>query len=293
MTRIVFVNGRYERYGDAAVHVEDRGFQFADSVYEVCEVRDGRLVEERRHLERLQRSLDALRMAAPMTPRALGVVLRETVRRNRVRDGLVYLQVTRGAARRDFIFPPTDTPPTVVCLARSQSRRKLEERALRGVAVQTMPDMRWKRPGVKTTGLLANALARQAAREAGAAEAWLVDEAGFVTEGAASNAWILDAGDQLITRPADGAILRGVTREVVMSVARQKNIKVVERPFTVAEARAAREAFITAATALVTPVVRIDGVPVGDGAPGAVTLEMRRALQDAVEKSGPDFVNAN
>jgi D-alanine transaminase len=287
MTRIIYVNGRYQDYANAVVHAEDRGFQFADSVYEVCEVREGRLIDERRHMARLLRSLAEVRMTPPMGLEALGVIMRETVRRNRVRDGLVYLQVTRGAAHRDFAFPAPSVPATVVCIARSLSGGKRAARAARGIAVKTMPDIRWKKPHVKTTGLLPNVLARQAAKDAGANEAWLVDENGFVTEGAACNAWIVDARGILITRQADDVILRGVTREVVMTIAGIRGIKVVERPFTVAEAKAAQEAFITGAAALVTPVVEIDGEAVGGGAPGELTKELRRVFHDFAGTTPP------
>ena len=179
MTRIVYVNGRYTPYADAAIHVEDRGFQFADGVYEVCEVRDGSLVDERRHMRRLGRSLRELGMTEPVGLRSLGVILRETIRRNRVKNGLVYLQVTRGVASRDFAFPGPAVAPSIVCFARSLSRSKAEKKAAAGISVITVPDIRWKRVDIKTTGLLAQALARQQAKEAGADEAWMVDGQGL------------------------------------------------------------------------------------------------------------------
>ncbi len=196
MARVVYVNGVYSPYAEAAVHAEDRGFQFADAVYEVCEVRDGCLVDERRHMLRLRRSLSALGMSEPMDLRSFGVILRETVRRNRVKNGIVYLQVTRGAARRDFAFPAAEIAPTVVCLAHSLPRWKGDKRAAAGISVITLPDIRWARVDIKTTGLLAQSLARQQAKEAGADEAWMVDKEGFVTEGASCNAWIVtEAGN--------------------------------------------------------------------------------------------------
>ena len=203
MTRIVYVNGRYTPYADAAIHVEDRGFQFADGVYEVCEVRDGSLVDERRHMRRLGRSLRELGMTEPVGLRSLGVILRETIRRNRVKNGLVYLQVTRGVASRDFAFPGPAVAPSIVCFARSLSRSKAEKKAAAGISVITVPDIRWKRVDIKTTGLLAQALARQQAKEAGADEAWMVDGQGFVTEGASCNAWIVTGAGNLVTRPAE------------------------------------------------------------------------------------------
>lgn len=289
MARVVYVNGVYAPYADAAVHAEDRGFQFADGVYEVCEVRDGCLVDERRHMLRLQRSLSELHMIQPMEMRSLGVILRETVRRNGVKNGIVYLQVTRGTARRDFAFPPAEIAPTVVCLAHSLSRDKGEKRAAAGISVITVPDIRWTRVDIKTTGLLAQSLARQQAKEAGADEAWMVDGRGFVTEGAASNAWIVTGAGagNLVTRPADFGILRGITREVVMDIARQNGLRVEERPFTVSEAKAAREAFQTSASGLVMPVVRIDGEPAGNGKPGEVARGLRQAYHTGAEISSP------
>ncbi len=287
MARVVYVNGAYLPYANAAVHVEDRGFQFADGVYEVCEVRDGCLVDERRHMLRLRRSLSELRIAQPMDFRALGVVLRETVRRNRVKNGIVYLQVTRGVAHRDFAFPPAGTAPGIVCFARSLSRAKGEKRAAAGIAVITVPDIRWTRVDIKTTGLLAQSLARQRAREAGADEAWMADAQGFVTEGASCNAWIVTDAGLLVTRPADSGILRGITREVTMEIARRNGLRFEERPFTVSEAKAAREAFQTSASGLVMPVVTIDGQPVGGGKPGEIAAGLRRAYHTIAEISPP------
>ncbi len=285
MTRIVYVNGRYAPYADAAIHVEDRGFQFADGVYEVCEVRDGSLVDERRHMRRLGRSLRELGMTEPVSLRSLGVVLRETIRRNRVQNGLVYLQVTRGVARRDFAFPGPAVAPSIVCFARSLSRSKAEKKAAAGISVITIPDIRWKRVDIKTTGLLAQALARQQAKEAGADEAWMVDGQGFVTEGASCNAWIVTGAGNLVTRPAEFGILRGITREVAIEAARGKDLHLEERPFTVEEAKSAREAFQTSASGLVMPVVKIDGHVIGGGRPGEIALELRKIYHNVAEIS--------
>lgn len=285
MARVVYVNGSFCPYGAASVHVEDRGFQFADGVYEVCEVRRGQLIDERRHIDRLHRSMSELKMRAPMGRRALGVVLRETVRRNRVRNGMVYLQISRGAAKRDFAFPPPETPPTVICLARSQSPAAAEKRASIGIRVVTMPDIRWRRPDIKSVSLLPQALARQAAYDAGASEAWLVDDSGFVTEGASCNAWIMTAEGDIITRPAESGILRGITRTVLIEVLAMEELTLVERAFTVAEAKAAKEAFNSSATGLVTPVVAIDGAVIGEGRPGAMTLRLRQLFHKFAESS--------
>ena len=276
MSRIAYVNGRYVPHREASVHVEDRGYQFADGVYEVCEVRGGRLVDERRHMDRLERSLKELRIAMPMPRNALGMVLRETVSRNRVRDGIVYLQITRGVARRDHAFPAAGTLPSIVVTAKNYDLEKNELAAADGIPVISVPDNRWERVDIKSVGLLPNVLAKQAAREAGAKEAWFVDGKGFVTEGSSTNAWIVTRDGAVVTRQADVGILRGITRTVVLEVIAEHGLKLEERPFTMEEAYAAREAFITSATQFVTPVVRIDGKPVGNGAPGLIASALRR-----------------
>jgi len=276
MSRIAYVNGRYVPHRDAAVHVEDRGYQFADGVYEVCEVRGGRLVDERRHMERLRRSLAELRIAEPMPLNALGVILRETVQRNRVRDGIVYLQATRGVAPRDHGFPPAGTRPSVVVTARNHDRARNEKTAAEGIPVITVPENRWPRVDIKSVSLLPNVLAKQAAREAGAKEAWFVDRDGTITEGASTNAWIVTSAGTVVTRPTTSAILRGITLTVLLDVLAAHGLKLEERPFTVEEAYAAREAFITSASQIVMPVVSIDGRPVANGAPGLLSAALRR-----------------
>jgi D-alanine transaminase len=275
MGRIAYVNGRYQRHGEAVVHIEDRGFQFADGVYEYFSVFDGKLADAEGHLERLWRSLSEIRIRPPMSEAALMVVMHETVRRNRVRDGSVYLQVTRGTASRDHAFPHPLTPPSVVVTAKSVDFAAANAKAAKGVAVITQPDQRWGRCDIKTVGLLPNALAKQAAREAGAEEAWLVDELGFVTEGASTNAWIVDADGSLRTRDTNANILRGITRKTLIDLAAEAGIAVSQRPFTVDEAKNAKEAFITAASTLVMPVTKIDGHKVGDGKPGPVGMRLR------------------
>jgi D-alanine transaminase len=276
MSRIAYVNGRYLPFPQATVHVEDRGYQFSDGVYEVCEVKDGRMVDEPLHMRRLQRSLAELKIGMPMSLAALRVVLRETVRRNRVRDGLVYLQVSRGVARRDHAFPPAGTAPSVVVTARSSDPSLAEGVAAAGVAVITVPESRWERVDIKAIALLPNVLAKQAAKEQGAKEAWFVGKDGYVTEGSSSNAWIVSRDGKVITRPADHGILRGVTRTVLLNVLKAQGLELDERPFTVEEAYAAREAFITSASQSIMPVVRIDGRPVGNGAPGLVATALRK-----------------
>lgn len=276
MSRIAYVNGRYLPRPTAMVNIDDRGYQFADGVYEVCEVRGGQLVDERRHMQRLVRSLRELQMALPMPLNALGFVLRETVRRNRVRNGIVYVQVTRGVARRDHAFPPVPVAPALVVTATRLDPAKLEALAGEGVAVITVPENRWPRVDIKAMALLPNVLAKQAAREQGAREAWYVDAQGHVTEGAASNAWIVTRDGKVVTRQADHGILRGVTRSVVIEAIRAQGLDLEERPFSVEEAYAAREAFLTSASQIVMPVVRIDGRPVGNGAPGLLSSALRR-----------------
>lgn len=276
MSRIAYVNGRYLPFAQATVHVEDRGYQFSDGAYEVCEVRDGRMVDEPLHMRRLQRSLGELKIALPMPLAALRVVLRETVRRNRVRDGLVYLQVSRGVARRDHAFPPPGTAPSVVVTARSSDPSAAERTAAAGVAVITVPENRWERVDIKAIALVPNVLAKQAAKEQGAKEAWFVGKDGYVTEGSSSNAWIVSRDGKVITRPADHGILRGVTRTVLLNVLKAQGLELDERPFTVEEAYAAREAFITSASLSIMPVVRIDGRPVGNGEPGLVATALRQ-----------------
>jgi D-alanine transaminase len=285
MSRVVYVNGRYRPHRDAVVHVEDRGFQLGDGVYEVCEIFAGRLVDERRHMERLRRSLSELRIRLPMPLSALTVVLHEIVRRNRVADGIVYLQITRGAARREHAFPSREVAPSIVVSARRLDRSQGERLAQGGIAVVTLPETRWARVDIKSIALLPNVLARQAAREQGAREAWFIDRDGLVTEGAASNAWIVTQEGKVVTRPADYAILRGISREVVLEALGAAGIPFEERAFRVEEALGAREAFITAASLLVMPVVRIDGHAIGDGKPGPVATNLRRAFHRHAELS--------
>ncbi len=277
MSRIAYVNGRYLPFHDAKVHVEDRGYQFADGVYEVCEVRSGRLIDERRHLERLKRSLGELQIRMPMSARALGVILHEVAARNRVGYGIVYLQITRGVARRDHVFPSRDIRPSLVVTARALNRSRNEALAEQGIAVITVPDNRWGRVDIKTTGLLSNVLARQAALERGARDAWFVDEDGTVTEASSANVWIVTPAGTLVTRHADHAILRGITRTVLFDAIKAQGLAVQERAFTVEEAYSAREAFITSASQIVLPVVRVDGRTIGNGKPGPVATALRRA----------------
>lgn len=283
MSRYVYVDGRYVPYAQATVHAEDRGFQFGDAVYEVIEIRDSALIDATRHFDRLQRSLGELAMQLPMSRAAFMHVWRETVRRNRVVDGSLYLQVSRGARPRDFLFPGPQVRQTVVCVARAAAKGEADVRAAEGIAVKTMPDPRWARCDIKTVMLLPASLAKEAARAEGAREAWFVDERGFVTEGASSNAWIVDAAGCLITRPIDNAILRGVTRTTLIDVLKGQGLELVERAFSVKDAYAAREAFVTSATSIVMPVVRIDDRAIGSGKPGPVAKRLRGVFHGVAE----------
>jgi D-alanine transaminase len=285
MSRIAYVNGRYLPRRQAKVDIEDRGYQFSDGVYEVCEVRAGHLIDERRHLARLGRSLSELQIASPMPQSALNVVLHEVARRNRVRDGLVYIQVSRGVARRDHAFPAGNVAPSVVVTARSINAEANEKVAADGIAVITMPDNRWERVDIKSISLLPNVLAKQAARSQGAREAWLVDKSGRITEGSSSNAWIINRDGKLITRHLDHGILPGITRAVLIESLKSHGLELEERAFTVEEAYAAREAFVTSATQQVMPVVRIDGRPIGNGAPGLIATALRRDYHKHAEAS--------
>ncbi|WP_374470533.1 D-amino-acid transaminase [Phenylobacterium sp.] len=276
MGRIAYVNGRFVPHRDAYVHIEDRGYQLADAVYEVWALFDGKLADAEGHFVRLERSLSELSIAMPMSRAALTVVLREAVRRNRVRDGLLYLQVSRGVAPRDHAFPNPPVRPAVVITAKALDRTAVEAKAAKGITVVTTPENRWGRCDIKTVGLLPNAMAKQKAREAGAGEAWFVDELGFVTEGASSNAWIVGQDGRLRTRDTNANILRGVTRLTLMDVIRDAGLEVDERPFTPEEATQASEAFITGAGSLVLPVIAVDGKPVGKGGVGPVAMRLRR-----------------
>lgn len=275
MSQTAYVNGAYLPLAHARVSILDRGFQFADSIYEVWAVRGGRLYDVEGHLTRLWRSLRELRIAAPMGEASLMAVVREIMRRNRVRDGIVYLQISRGAAPRDHGFPPAGTRPTIVLTAKNLDRAAIAARAANGVKVISLPETRWARCDIKSTNLLPNVLARQAAREAGAFEAWFVDDDGYVTEGTSSNAWIVDAQGRLRTHALSNQILHGVTRGALIALAPELQLTVCEEPFTLAEAKAAREAFMSAASNPAMPIIAIDGMPVGDGKPGAVAEALR------------------
>jgi D-alanine transaminase len=283
MPRLAYVNGRYVPHRTAAVHVEDRGYQLADGVYEVCEVRAGHLIDVPQHLARLDRSLGELRIRWPMARNAMGVVLREVVRRNRIDEGIVYMQITRGVAPRDHAFPDPPVRPSFVVTARSIPMIAREERAQRGVTVITTADNRWGRVDIKSVALLANVIAKQKGREAGAFETWFVDREGLITEGTSTNAWIVTSDGTLLTRQLGPDILAGITRAGLLSLLGERSLRFEERAFSPAEAIAAQEAFITSATTAVTPVVKIDGQRIGNGRPGKLALELRRVFLSAAK----------
>ncbi|MEQ8781722.1 MAG: D-amino-acid transaminase [Roseibium album] len=283
MSRIAYVNGQYVRHADAAVHVEDRGYQFADGVYEVCEVWQGKIVDMPRHLDRLHRSLNELRIDWPMARSAVEFVIRQVIRRNRVVNGLVYIQVTRGVAKRDHFFPAEDVAPSIVVTAKPTSPAASQVQADKGIAVVSYPENRWPRVDIKTIALLPNVLAKQHAKENGGKEAWYVDADGNVTEGGSTNAWIVTKEGALVTRPAENGILRGITRAVVLDLVQKEGLTFDERPFSLAEAVEAKEAFVTAASTLVMPVTRIDGKIIGNGHPGSVATRLRELFHTATD----------
>jgi D-alanine transaminase len=278
LSSIAYVNGAYMPLEDARVSILDRGFLFADGVYEVAAVIDGRLIDNEAHLARIERSLAELRLESPVTMAEMVEIERALVARNGVTEGLVYLQITRGAADRDFSFP-RGVRPTLVAFA--QKKNILASPAAQtGVKVITVPDLRWSRRDIKSVALLAQVLAKQAATEAGCQEAWMVDADGFVTEGSSSTAFIITRAGVIVTRPNSSAILPGCTRRAVMALAAEQRLSVEERAFSVDEAKAAAEAFLTSASNLVLPVVEIDGSPIGAGVPGDSAKRLRALYLD-------------
>ncbi|SDD83469.1 D-amino-acid transaminase [Kordiimonas lacus] len=285
MSRIAYVNGAYVPMSEACVHIDDRGYQFADGVYEGVSVRHGKLIDLEPHLDRLWRSLGELQMMAPMDRGPMRLVLKEVVRRNRIKDGFLYLQITRGVAPRDHPFPAQTPWPAMVVTAKRLNFDAVMDRAMtQGVAGSSQPDIRWGRCDVKSTSLLPNILAKQAAREAGAFEAVMVDRDGYVTEGSSTNIWMVTKDGTLVTRSTDDNILPGITRASVMKVARDLQMKVEERAFTLEEAKGAAEMFLTSSTSCAMPIVSLDGQKIGDGTPGPVAkrlVEAYKAFMDA------------
>lgn len=283
MPRIAYVNGRYLPLAEAAVHVEDRGYQFADGIYEVAAVLNGRLLDWPQHLLRLTRSAHELQMALPLGEAALGLVARRLLTQNRAADALLYIQITRGVARRDHAFPKAVRPGLVMTVRPFDFRARVALLET-GVKVVTVSDERWARPDIKSISLLPNVLAKESARAAGGFEAWMVDHHGRVTEGSSTNAWIVSADGAVVTRAADRSILAGVMRGTLMRLQQGTGLRVEERPFTVDEAVAAREAFLTSTTNPCVPVTTINGHPIGGGRPGPVTRQIGAALWDEIAR---------
>src|SRR4051812_13204787 len=283
MPRVAYADRRYVSIAAPAVRVEDRGLQFADGVYEVIKCVSGRPCDLERHLNRLERSLAALAIPMPASRAALKTIIRSTLRRNGLHDALMYLQVDRGVAPRNHVVSARLRPTLIVTVRRSSLPRALE--LSQGVSVLTLPDERWRRCDINSVSLLPNVLARHQGAAAGCREVWLYDSDGCVTEGAGSNAYIVDADGNLVTRPLGPAILGGVTREVVLELAREERIAVVERPFTLAEPHDAREAFLTSTSSLVLPVTSIEGHNVANGMPGSVTSRLLQRYLDHMTKA--------
>lgn len=274
MSRTAYVNGVYVPTRDALVHINDRGFQFADGVYEGIAVRRGRMVDVGAHLDRLWRSMGELAITAPMSRKALEVVLSEVIRRNRFSDAFVYIQVTRGVASRDHAFPAGEIPATLVVTCKRFDFNAVKARALAGVAGLTRPDNRWGRCDIKSTGLLPNILAKQAAREAGAFEAILVDEDGYITEGSSTNVWVVTEDGDIVTRPITDNILAGITRARIKIIAEKLKISIKDAKIRVKDAKKAREMFVTSATSCATPITKLDGKKIGDGTVGPVAKRL-------------------
>lgn len=281
MPRISYVNGYYQRHEDALVHVEDRGYQFADGVYEVCAVLGGKLLDFDGHWDRLLRSLDGLDIDLPMSKAAFAIVLKQMIAKNRLKDGIVYYQITRGVASRDHAIAHRPRPSLVITVKQADFRAKIAL-ARHGVGVISTPDMRWARCDIKSVSLLPNILVKEVARRHQAYEAWMVRD-DVVTEGSSTNTWIIDAQGVLRTHPLGPQILGGITRDTLCRLAQDLGLRFEERAFTLDEAKAAKEAFLSSSTNFVMPVTEIDGVQIGSGLPGDITLQLCQAYWDYVE----------
>ena len=285
MTRTVYVNGDYLPEGEAKVSIFDRGFLMADGVYEVTSVLEGKLIDFDGHAKRLARSLDELEMTCPISEEELLAMHRELVARNGIGQGMIYLQVTRGnPGDRSFVFPEASVPGTVVAFTQNIPNLADAPAAKTGFRVITIPDLRWSRVDIKTVQLLYPSLGKMAAKKAGVDDSWLTDEAGRVTEGTSNNAYIVK-GNRIITRALGNDILHGITRAAVLRFAAEAQYEIEERPFTPEEAQGADEAFSTAASLFVMPVVEVDGKPVGTGKPGPVAARLREIYLDEMRKA--------
>ena len=283
MSRVAYVNGRYLRHTEAQVHVEDRGYQFSDGVYEVILIKNGKMIDEEQHLERLKKSLSSLEINPPMKRAPMRHVMRELIKRNKFQNGIVYIQITRGVAAREHSFPKYSKPALVMTARRVATKTNDEIEA--GVKVITIDDIRWKRCDIKSTSLLPNVLGKQTARRQGAYEAWMVDSRGFVTEGTSTNAWIVTSDGKLITAELGSNILSGITRDTFIKIIHELNYKLDERQFSVEEAKNAREAFFTSSTSFLTPVSEIDGVVIGNGRAGCVSMELIKAYDNYMKQA--------
>ena len=283
MSRVAYVNGRYLRHAEAQVHVEDRGYQFSDGVYEVILIKNGKMIDEEQHLERLKKSLSSLEINPPMKRAPMRHVMKELIKRNKFRNGIVYIQITRGVAAREHSFPKYSKPALVMTARRIATKTNDEIES--GVKVITIDDIRWKRCDIKSTSLLPNVLGKQTARRQGAYEAWMVDASGFVTEGTSTNAWIVTSDGKLITAELGSNILSGITRDTFIKIIHELNYKLDERQFSVEEAKNAREAFFTSSTSFLTPVSEIDGVVIGNGKAGSVSMELIKAYDNYMKQA--------
>ncbi|MAZ03231.1 MAG: D-amino acid aminotransferase [Sneathiella sp.] len=283
MSRIAYVNGQYVPHRTASVHIEDRGYQFADGVYEVVTIFNNRMIDEEGHLDRLWRSLDELKMDAPMKREPLKMVMREVIRRNGIENGIIYLQVTRGVAPRDHPFPK-HAAPALVMTAKRLSMEKSQKTAEAGVNVITVPDIRWTRRDIKSVSLLPNVLAKQEAKEKGAYEAFQIDEDGMVTEGSSTNAWIVTQEGKVVTRPTSNSILAGITRGSLLRELEKHNIDLELRSFSKEELISAREVFLTSSTTYVMPVVKVDDKIIGNGHPGIVSQQLRAIYEKFMQE---------
>lgn len=272
MSRIVYVNGEYVPEEEAKISIFDRAFLFADGIYEVTAVIDGKLVDYEPHMERLHRSLRELDMGQPVSDADLKAMHEELMARNNLTEGLIYMQITRGVAERDFAYPE-NAEQTLIAFTQLKELSD-PPAAKKGIRIITIPDIRWQRRDIKTTGMLAQAMGKQASKQAGVDDAWMVED-GYVTEGTSNNAFIVLDGNRLVTRPLSNSILPGITRRTILKLAETGDITVEERAFTVDEAKSASEAFLTSASNLVMPVVEIDGAMIGGGQPGPVTRKLR------------------
>lgn len=285
VARIAYVNGRYLRHQLASVHIEDRGYQFSDAAYEVIPIIGTAALDTEPHLDRLARSLRELSIDAPASRPAMRRIILEVIRRNRLSNGIVYIQVSRGVAPRDHAFPKNGVRPAMVMTAKRLDFDLIRKRQAAGVSITTHPEIRWRRPDIKSVSLLGNVLAKESASGAGAYEAWFVDDEGFVTEGTSTNAWMVSKRGTLVTRELGQAILPGITRAALFSVADDMKLDIEERAFALDELLAAPEAFLTSSTNFVMPVVRVNDTVIGDGQPGKVAKGLAKAYWDYVDKA--------